>query len=75
MPEETIHEHFQLSAAPSAGKFEILAISAGSGNGWEFAPEVLRESLALWDGRECYLDHSLWGHSVHDLAGVLNSPV
>jgi hypothetical protein len=75
MQEKTIQERLLLSAAAQGSKFEILAISAGSGNGWEFPAEALRESLALWDGRECYLDHSLWGHSVRDLAGVLHSPV
>jgi hypothetical protein len=75
MTGETIQERILLSAAPRGGRFEILAISAGSGNGWEFPDCALRESLPLWDGRECYLDHSLWGHSVRDLAGVLHSPV
>ncbi len=75
MSDETIQERLLLSSSPQGGKFEILAISAGAGNGWDFPAEVLRESLALWDGRECYLDHSLWGHSVRDLAGVLHSPV
>ncbi len=75
MEKNTIQERLRLSTEAQGGKFEILAISAGSGNGWEFPAEVLRGSLALWDGRECYLDHSLWGHSVRDLAGVLHSPV
>jgi len=74
MSNETIQERMLLSAEQHSGKFEILAISAGNGNGWEFPATTLRESLALWDGRECYLDHSLWGHSVRDLAGVLRFP-
>jgi hypothetical protein len=54
--------------------FEILAITAGSGNGWEFGAGALRESLGLWDGCECFTDHNWDGHSVRDLAGVLHSP-
>jgi len=54
--------------------FEILAITAGSGNGWEFGAGVLRESVQLWDGRECFVDHDLWGHTVRDLAGIVHSP-
>ena len=52
------------------GSFEILAITAGTGNGWEFGEESLRASLALWDGAECFIDYSLWGHSIRDLAGL-----
>ncbi|GIV62753.1 MAG: hypothetical protein KatS3mg045_0092 [Bellilinea sp.] len=56
------------------GEFEILAISAGEGNGWTFTAEVLRQSLPLWDGRECYLDHHLGERSLRDLAGVVYNP-
>ena len=58
-----------------AGKFEVLAITAGSGNGWEFSEDVLKGSLSLWDGANCFVDHSFWGmHSVRDLAGTFNAP-
>ena len=57
-----------------AGEFEIYAITAGSGNGWEFPPDSLRESLSLWDGVRCFIDHSWLGHSVRDLAGVCYRP-
>ncbi len=63
-----------LAGLGQAPGFEILAITAGSGNGWEFGGGVLRDSLQLWDGRECFVDHDMWGHSVRDLAGVLHSP-
>ena len=56
------------------GKLEILAISAGNGNGWEFPAETLRESLALWEGVESYIDHSWQARSVRDLAGVCSDP-
>ena len=64
------------SDVTQAGEFEVIAISAGTGNGWEFSEDVLQASLALWDGRQCFVDHSYWGaHSVRDLAGVFYSPV
>lgn len=56
------------------GEFEILAITAGEGNGWHFSAEVLRQSLPLWDGRECYLDHHPAEPSLRDLAGVVYDP-
>jgi len=64
----------QLEASPSEGEFEILAITAGEGNGWHFSPQVLAESLALWDGSECFIDHAWEGRSLRDLAGVCHSP-
>ena len=72
---EEIHETFTISAQITpAGSFEILAITAGAGNGWEFPAQTLRASLALWDKVECFIDHEWSGHSLHDLAGVLHSP-
>ena len=55
-------------------KFEILAITAGSANGWEFPEETLRDSLALWDGVNCFIDHDRFSRSVRDIAGVLHRP-
>ena len=55
-------------------EIEIAAITAGSGNGWQFSAEVLRESLALWDGVECFVDHAWPPRSVRDLAGVCSQP-
>jgi len=57
-----------------AGQFEVLVITAGIGNGWEFGAEALRESLGLWEGAECFVDHAWQGHSVRDLAGLLSGP-
>jgi hypothetical protein len=57
-----------------AGEFEVLAITAGEGNGWVFSEAVLRESLALWDGAECFVDHAWYSRSVRDLAGQLTAP-
>jgi hypothetical protein len=56
------------------GSFEILAITAGVGNGLKFGADVLRASLSLWAGVECFIDHNLAARSVRDLAGVLSAP-
>ena len=60
---------------PGGKELEILAISAGNGNGWEFSDAVLRESLPLWQGADCFIDHSWSERSVRDLAGVCCDPV
>lgn len=68
-------QRLALEAAPiSPEKFEILAITAGSANGWEFPPGVLRESLQLWEGVNCFVDHDWTSRSVRDIAGVLRKP-
>ena len=56
------------------GEFEILAITAGEGNGWKFSASALNESVSLWDGVHTFIDHHWFGSSVHDLAGVCHSP-
>ena len=64
------------------GRFEILAITAGEGNGWQFSEAVLRASLPLWEGAACFLDHAGWGQagnpagarSLRDLCGVCRAP-
>lgn len=59
------------------GKFEIMAINAGEANGWTFSEAVLQESMPLWDGVECFVDHEGWfsvGRSVRDLGGVCRNP-
>jgi hypothetical protein len=48
-----------------------LAITAGAANGWEFPPEVLRQSLGLWEGVNCFVDHDWTSRSVRDIAGIL----
>ena len=65
-------EHLNLEVNPvGSDRFEILAITAGVANGWDFPADVLRESLGLWEGVNCFLDHSLSARSVRDIAGVL----
>lgn len=58
--------------ATGPGTFEVLAMTAGEGNGWLFDARVLQESLSLWNGIECFIDHSLWERSIRDLAGVFD---
>ncbi len=73
-----ITEHqarFAASGQPdSSGTFEIVCITAGNGNGWEFSPDVLQSSLALWDGISCFIDHAWLSRSVRDLAGQVENP-
>lgn len=73
--EQTSHR-LALQATPTeAGKFEILAITAGVGNGWTFPAEALKTSLSLWENTECFVDHSWFSKSLRDLAGMLTDPV
>lgn len=55
-------------------EIEIAAITAGQGNGWEFEADILRESLGLWEGVECFVDHAWPPRSVRDLAGSCSNP-
>ena len=79
-PEEN-RQPFPMEGTPDAGSggFEILCITAGVGNGWEFTPEVLRAAVPLFDGVQCFVDHlpldSMDGHSVRDVAGLITEPV
>ncbi len=81
MPEpepEYITEHqARLTASGQANKqgtFEILCITAGEGNGWEFPADVLEQSLQLWNGAHCFIDHAWFSRSVRDLAGQVTDP-
>ena len=64
----------QLQTIPSTKGIEVLAITAGIGNGWTFKSDVLRASLALWEQAQVYTDHTPDKHSVRDLGGVFSSP-
>lgn len=75
--EDTSEHQVRLTAAGQAtepGKFEILCITAGKGNGWEFPAEVLKASLSLWEGVHCFIDHAWTSRSVRDLAGQVGEP-
>jgi len=75
MSEHTVRVHLAGSVLGQPGEtLQILAISAGSGNGWEFSEAVLRESLTLWQGVECFIDHAWNERSLRDLAGICTHP-
>jgi hypothetical protein len=73
-----IHQQHRINLEASQvndqGEFEILAITAGDGNGWKFSADSLQRSVPLWDGIQTFIDHHWFGNSVHDLAGVCHSP-
>jgi hypothetical protein len=71
--EQTVHLSAQSAVTPE-GKFEILAITAGEGNGWQFSEEVLKASLSLWASAQVFVDHAWFSRSIRDLAGVLFNP-
>ncbi len=54
--------------------YPILAITSGEGNGWQFSADVLRTSLPLWEGVQCFVDHHLTRPSIRNLAGICRSP-
>ncbi|MBQ4514530.1 MAG: hypothetical protein II969_16175 [Anaerolineaceae bacterium] len=78
---EEQRQPFPMEGTPDAGSggFEILCITAGVGNGWEFSADVLRAAVSLFDGVQCFIDHlpleSIDGHSVRDVAGLISDPV
>ena len=78
---EEQRQPFPMEGTPDAGSggFEILCITAGNGNGWEFSADVLRAAVPLFDGVQCFIDHipldSPEGHSVRDAAGLISDPV
>jgi hypothetical protein len=78
-PAQYITQHqakFQTTGQIKApGTFEVLCITEGSGNGWQFSDQVLKDSLSLWDGVHCFLDHGWFSRSVRDVAGVISDPV
>ena len=72
-------QSFPMEGTPDAGGngFEIVCMTAGTGNGWEFSADVLRAAVPLFDGVQCFVDHlpmySEDGHSVRDVAGLLSN--
>lgn len=76
-PKPVLAQRLRLEGAAQAitpERFEILAITAGKANGWHFDAEVLRESLTLWDGVHCFVDHASTARSVRDIAGIIRDP-
>ncbi len=70
--EELVSLALQTRQSPKG--IEVLAITAGIGNGWTFSEEVLLESLPLWEKVQCFTDHTLGNHSVRDLGGMVSEP-
>jgi len=66
-------DRIQLQAQATTKGFEIFAITQGTGNGWNFPAAVLKESLALWNNVESFIDHSLQHRSIKDLAGIIKN--
>ncbi len=60
------------------GEYEIIAISAGMGNGFHFPPATLKAAVQMWSRVPCYIDHEATPdkkrHSARDLAGLIHSP-
>jgi hypothetical protein len=73
--EQKYRINLEATRVNAQGEFEILAITAGEGNGWKFSAAALKESIPLWDGVHSFVDHHWFGQSVHDLAGLCHSPV
>jgi hypothetical protein len=72
MPDQ--FKKIQLQATATAKGIEVIAITAGIGDGWNFGADVLQASTQLWDKAECYTDHTQEHHSVRDLGGILSDP-
>jgi len=62
----------QVFEEPARG-YEVLIVKSGEANGWTFKRSVLQQSVDLWTGAEVFVDHSFWGRSVRDLAGVISN--
>ena len=74
-PDKQQHRiNLEASQVNDQGEFEIIAITAGNGNGWQFSADALQKSVPIWDGVQTFIDHHWFGHSVHDLAGLCHSP-
>jgi hypothetical protein len=78
MPDAELRAQLTASGTVTpAGEFEIMAITAGLGNGWSFTQAALQASLPLWEHVETFVDHGELtsdGHSLRDLGGVAHSP-
>jgi len=80
---ETVTRRVELRGQIAAGieprAFEVLAITAGQGNGLRYAPQVLRAAAPLFEGATVFIDHAnlserygqTGGRSVRNVLGVL----
>ena len=72
-------QHAQFAATADVnprGEFEIVAITAGHANGWNFTAKALQESVKLWDGTNSLVDHAGFFDmpSIMKLGGVCYGP-
>jgi hypothetical protein len=64
------HATFNSRARLTAqGDFEVIGITAGLANGWNFSADVLRTSVPLWEHLDCFVNHSWWMRDLRDLGG------
>ena len=78
-PAQLTEHRTSLAAAATvnaSGQFEIIAMTEGQGNGWNFSAAVLKDSLKLWNGVNSCIDHAGFFEmpSVLKLCGVAHSP-
>lgn len=72
--DKQLRAQFTGQPATTPGRYQILFMTEGKGNGLTFSREVLTESVPLWEGAACFVDHSFWGMpSVRDLGGVISN--
>jgi hypothetical protein len=71
MPEQITQKFTSRLLLSDAGKYEILTMTAGEGNGWQIDAAVLQKSASLWENARSFVDHSWFGHSIRDLCGVV----
>ena len=76
MPEQKqqIRAQFTGQPATTPGRYQILFLPEGKGNGYTFSRQVLIDSIPLWEGSSVFVDHAFWNMpSVRDLGGVLSN--
>jgi len=76
-PASRTHREIKIKLA-TGGEYEIIAISAGKGNGYNFPAATLKTAVQMWSRVPCYIDHEATPdkkrHSARDLAGLIHSP-
>lgn len=69
---ELVEQHAAFSARARLtreGDFEVVGITAGHANGWNFSAAAIQASLPLWDHLDCFVNHSWWMRDLRDLGG------
>jgi len=74
MSEESTIIQLQASAQ-EPGRFEVVTISAGVGNGLTFPPAVLQTSVPLWSNTSAFVNHDASrARKVEQFCGILQTP-